>query len=64
MPVLQTVKLRIDETNENTIYSFRLTLSGASNENVILKVIDSENGDILDSREYSINLSITADFEF
>lgn len=62
--VSDEVKLRIDETNENMIHSFRLTLSGASNENVILKVIDSENGDILDSREYSINLSITADFEF
>lgn len=58
------VKLRIDETNENTIHSFRLTLSGSSSKIGILKVIDSENKDILDSREYSINLSITADFEF
>jgi len=58
------IKLRLDETHESTLHSFRLTLSGANNEKAILKVIDSESGDILDSREYNINLSITADFEF
>ena len=58
------VKLTIDGDKENLNHNFRLILNSGTNNKAILKVIDIESGDILDSREYIINLSITADFDF
>lgn len=56
-------KIRLNATEENKLYNFRLTLSG-THEKVLLKVIDLDSGDILDSKEYEVNLSIASEFDF
>lgn len=56
-------KLKLNSTEENSIHDFRLTLSG-EHKKVTLKVMDIESGDILDSKEYNVNIGITSDFDF
>ncbi|MGL5126579.1 MAG: BREX-1 system phosphatase PglZ type A, partial [Fusobacteriaceae bacterium] len=56
-------KIMLNSTEENNLYSFRLTLSG-NHEKVILKIIDLDSQDILDSKEYDVNLSIASEFDF
>lgn len=56
-------KIRLNAIEENKLYNFRLILSG-THEKVLLKVIDLDNGDILDSKEYEVNLSIASEFDF
>ncbi|MGL4452268.1 MAG: hypothetical protein ACRCTZ_13885, partial [Sarcina sp.] len=56
-------KIRLNAIEENKLYNFRLTLSG-THEKVLLKVIDLDSGDILDSKEYEVNLSIASEFDF
>lgn len=56
-------KLKLNSIEENTIHDFRLTLSG-EHKRVTLKVIDIESGDILDSKEYDVNIGIASDFDF
>ncbi|WP_339067283.1 BREX-1 system phosphatase PglZ type A [Fusobacterium animalis] len=56
-------KLKLNSIEENTIHDFRLTLSG-EHKKVTLKVVDIESGDILDSKEYDVNIGIASDFDF
>lgn len=56
-------KLKLNSIEENTIHDFRLALSG-EHKKVILKVIDIESGDILDSKEYDVSIGIASDFDF
>lgn len=56
-------KVRLNATEENFQYNFRLTLSGEYKK-VFLKISDIESGDILDSKEYNVNLGIASDFDF
>ena len=56
-------KVRLNATEENFQYNFRLTLSG-EHKKVFLKISDIESGDILDSKEYNVNLGIASDFDF
>lgn len=56
-------KIRLNSTEENKLYNFRLTLSG-DHQKVILKVMDLDSGDTLDSKEYEVNLSIASEFDF
>lgn len=55
--------IRLNSTDDNSIYSVKLTLKG-ENKDVILKLIDAETGDILDSKKYKVSISITNDFDF
>lgn len=56
-------KIMLNSTTENKLYDFKLTLSG-EHKKVILKVLDLDSGDTLDSKEYEVNLSIASDFDF
>lgn len=56
-------KIMLNSAEENNLYNFRLTLSG-THEKIILKLIDSDSGDTIDSKEYEVNLSIASEFDF
>ncbi|MGL5355618.1 MAG: BREX-1 system phosphatase PglZ type A [Cetobacterium sp.] len=56
-------KIRLNSLEENNLTSFRLSLSG-THDKVLLKVLDLDSGDILDSKEYEVNLSMATDFDF
>jgi len=61
--VSDEAKITLNSTEENKLYSFRLILSGDHKE-VILKAIDIDTEDILDSKKYHVNLGIATDFDF
>lgn len=61
--VSDEAKITLNSDEENKLYSFRLILSGEHNK-VILKAIDVNTEDILDSKEYDVNLGIATDFDF
>lgn len=61
--VSDEAKITLNSIEENKLYSFRLILSGDHKE-VILKAIDIDTGDILDSKKYHVNLGIATDFDF
>ena len=61
--VSNEIKLTLNSLEENTQYDFKLTLSG-NHKNVTLKVMDLETENILDSKEYSVNIGIIAEFDF
>jgi hypothetical protein len=55
--------IRLNSTEDNSLYSVKLTLKG-ENKDVILKLIDAETDDILDSKKYKVSISIVNDFDF
>ena len=60
--VSNEVKMRLNSIEENTQYDFRLTLSG-EHDTVTLKIMDLETENILDSKEYSVNIGIISEFD-
>lgn len=56
-------KITLNAKEDNYEYTFSLTLSGDYRK-VILKVIDSETKDIIESKEYDVSISIASDFDF
>ncbi|MGL5125202.1 MAG: BREX-1 system phosphatase PglZ type A [Fusobacteriaceae bacterium] len=56
-------KIMLNSFEDNNLYNFRLTLSG-NHKKVILKLVDLDSEDILDSKEYDVNLSIASEFDF
>lgn len=61
--VSNEIKIRLNASEENYQHDFRLTLSG-EHEKVILKIIDIETGDIIDSKEYIVKIGIISQFDF
>lgn len=59
-------KLTLNAIEDNYEYTFSLTLSGLSGDyrKVILKIMDSETKEIIEFKEYVVNMSITSDFDF
>ncbi|MGF6906032.1 BREX-1 system phosphatase PglZ type A [Fusobacterium sp. PH5-44] len=55
--------LKLNATEENHIYNFSLTLTG-DHKKVVLKVMDTETEDILDTKEYAVNIGIALEFDF
>lgn len=61
--VSNEIRIRLNATEDNYQHDFSLTLSG-QHKKLILKIIDVETGDILDSKEYNVNISIISEFDF
>ncbi len=56
--------IRLNSTEDNSVYNVKLTLKGENNKEVTLKLIDAETDDIIDSKKYKVSLSIANDFDF
>ncbi len=57
-------RILLNSTEGDKAYSISLTLRAGENKTAVLKVIDGETGDILDSKTYEISLAISSDFDF
>ena len=57
-------RILLDSADGDKAYNVSLTLRAGDNKKAVLKVIDSETGDILDSKSYEISLAISSDFDF
>ena len=57
-------RILLNSLEGDRAYSVSLTLRAGDNKKAVLKVIDSETGDILDSKTYEISLAISSDFDF